>query len=483
MRLIPVLALLALITPLMAAGAGWRMDGTSRFPSAVPLTKWSSTDGVVWATELPGWSNASPVLTGDRILVTAEPDSLLCLDKDGKIRWQHTNSYEDIMTAEEKAKLATERQQVVPLEKQERDLQNAVDTLKKAEKTAADNLKAKPDDEALKTALATAKDETAKKQTELNDVRKQKAAFTLAELYRLPITHPTNGYTSNTPVTDGARVYASYGNGVVACYTLDGTRQWARMVVKPFSPNYWGQSNSPVLVGNKLIVQFNAKVNDQPSALMFALDTTTGKELWQRKQPHIWGTPAVAKIGAQDVLWTDTGDLVNAADGTALAATGFQLGYGSPLIIGDTAYCANGANAAAFKIAPDAAGKIQATKLWQTAIANDRYYASPLLDNGLLYVVNAAGKLSVIDTNTGEKLYEQGLTLGGTIYPSPILAGNEIIVSSDSGNSVIITPGRAYQEIGRCKVESFLSTPVCDGKRMYIRTSNHGKTKLYCFGS
>ena len=471
MRLTLVITLFALLTPAFAAVTGWRADGTGRFPTAVPLTKWSSTEGAVWATELPSWSNALPVLVGDRIIVNSEPSTLICLDKDGKILWQRTNTYEDLLTDEEKAKLTAENAQFAPLDKQEKELNRQLDDLNKAVKQADDNLKAKPDDDTLKTTFAGAKDAVAKQQAQLNEVRKQKAALTLAERYRVPITHPSNGYTSDTPVTDGARIYATYGNGVVACYALDGTRQWARIVEKP--THVWGHSCSPVLVGNMLVVQ----IID-----MFALDAATGREIWRRKQGHIWGTSAVVHIGNQDVLFTDTGDIVNAADGKSLATTGFHMDYGSPMLIGDTVYCASGKNAAAFQLSTKTDGGVQTTKLWQTEVANDRYYASPLLDNGLLYVLNAAGVLSVLDVKTGEKQYEQKLALGGCSYPSPVLAGNLIILSSDTGKSVLITPGRTYQEVSRCTLESFRSTPTCDGKRIYIRTLG-GKSKLYCLGS
>ena len=470
MRTSLLVLLLACVLPVLAAPTGWRMDGTGHFPTAVPPAKWSATEGVVWATALPAWSNASPVLVGERIFLCAEPATLLCLDKSGKILWQHANSYEDLMSADEQAKLAAERAQLAELTKQQRALKRDLPNLLAAVQQADTDLQARPDDAALKTALATAKDTAAKQQARIDDLDKQKAALPLAAQYQVPPTQPANGYTSDTPVTDGKCIYASFGNGVVACYTLDGTRQWARLIEK--TTHIWGHSCSPVLVGGTLVVQYID---------MFALDAASGRELWRRKQRHDWGTPAPAKIGGVDVLLTDAGDLVNVADGKPLATTGFRIEYGSPLLVGDIAYCASGKNAAAFKLAPADGGGVQVVKLWQTAIANDRYYASPLLDNDLLYVVNQRSVLSVIDAKTGEKQYEQKLELGGTAYPSPVLDGNCVILSSDTGKSVLLTPGRTYQEIARCTLEPFRTTPVPDGKRLYIRTTA-GKSMLYCLG-
>ncbi|MFZ4780593.1 MAG: PQQ-binding-like beta-propeller repeat protein, partial [Terrimicrobiaceae bacterium] len=75
---------------------GWRMDGRSDFSTAKPQTQWGPADRVVWATPMPQWSNAGPVLVGNKIFVCAEPSALLCLDSSGKILWQHSADYSDL---------------------------------------------------------------------------------------------------------------------------------------------------------------------------------------------------------------------------------------------------------------------------------------------------------------------------------------------------------------------------------------------------
>src|SRR4051812_46242034 len=68
---------------------GWRGDGTGRYPTATPPLHWSETTGIAWKTPLPARGGATPVLVGDRLFVTAEPDELLALSvSDGHILWQ-----------------------------------------------------------------------------------------------------------------------------------------------------------------------------------------------------------------------------------------------------------------------------------------------------------------------------------------------------------------------------------------------------------
>ena len=76
----------------LADTVGWRTDGTGRYPDAEPPVTFSPTESVVWATPMPAWSNASPVIVGNRIFVCAEPDVLLAVDKTtGAILWQKAN--------------------------------------------------------------------------------------------------------------------------------------------------------------------------------------------------------------------------------------------------------------------------------------------------------------------------------------------------------------------------------------------------------
>lgn len=72
-----------------ANSVGFRGDGSGLYPKAKPILQWSPTSNVVWKTALTNWSNASPILVGDRIFVCAEPATVICLSaKNGTLLWQ-----------------------------------------------------------------------------------------------------------------------------------------------------------------------------------------------------------------------------------------------------------------------------------------------------------------------------------------------------------------------------------------------------------
>ena len=74
--------------PTLQHSFGWRGDGSGRFPGATPVTEWSATQNVRWATVV-GRSFSSPIVTDKLVFVTSEPDLLTCLDRaDGRVRWK-----------------------------------------------------------------------------------------------------------------------------------------------------------------------------------------------------------------------------------------------------------------------------------------------------------------------------------------------------------------------------------------------------------
>ena len=76
--------------------AGWRGDGSGRYPSAKPAATWSARKNILWKAKV-GRGQSSPVVVGRRVLITAEPDVLLCLDADsGKKLWRKAHRLSDL---------------------------------------------------------------------------------------------------------------------------------------------------------------------------------------------------------------------------------------------------------------------------------------------------------------------------------------------------------------------------------------------------
>ena len=117
-----------------------------------------------------------------------------------------------------------------------------------------------------------------------------------ADLYQARPRRDTIGYAAATPVTDGEHIYAVYGTGVVAAYSVKGVRRWSRWLGEPHRPmrgNPHGHAASPVLVGGQLIVGLRS---------LQALDPETGQTRWRAGVYNDFGTPAAITVGVPKSL-------------------------------------------------------------------------------------------------------------------------------------------------------------------------------------
>lgn len=434
---------------------GWRTDGSGRYPDAAPFIDWEGPAATVWSTPMPAVSNSSPVIYGERLFTTAEPSTLLCLSTtDGSILWERTNNLEDLPEAADVPDMQERHERARELRKQ---INQTHGTIRKAQA----DLKDDPDNAEIKARIAAAREALATLQAE---VKPYNEAW-----YSLPDVNPTNGYASATPACDGEYVYWVAGTGLVVCYDLEGNRQWARVVAKPTIA--WGSSSSPVVSGETLIVQVKG---------MTGLDKRTGETLWEAAVPDAWGTAAVTQIGETPVVISPSGSIVRVADGVVLASDVAKVEFAGPLVDGDVVYFVeHGGKAIRLPGTVDEGGLTVET-LWATQPNKERYYASAALHDGLLYACTRYQVFSCIDAADGSIVYEQNLNLGkGEVYPSITFAGGLIFAGNDGGSTVIIRPGRVYEEVARQSSQSYRGSPVFIGDRVYIR----GLQSMFCLGS
>jgi len=85
---------------------GWRGDGTGRYPKADPPTEWDIDEGtnILWQA-IVGKGHSTPLVAGSKILVTAEQDFLVCVDRrNGKILWKKDNGFSALPPARRRPK-------------------------------------------------------------------------------------------------------------------------------------------------------------------------------------------------------------------------------------------------------------------------------------------------------------------------------------------------------------------------------------------
>lgn len=304
--------------------------------------------------------------------------------------------------------------------------------------------------------------------------------------------HLKNTYASETPVTDGERVYAYFGNLGLFCLDRNGKEIWSQKFGH-FKTRYgWGTAASPVLHGERIFV---VNDNDEQSFLV-ALDKKTGKQLWrvERDEKSNWATPFVwenaqrtelvlpgtKKVRSYDldgkVLW-ELGGMSSIVIPTPFARHG--LLYVCSGYVGDKVR-------PVYAIRPGASGDISlkdgatnnAFIAWYEKTAAP-YNPSPLVYGDHFYVLFDFGFLSCHDARTGREIYEKQRInpAGATAFTaSPWAYDNKVFCLSEDGDTFVFQAGPEYQLIGKNSLDEMcMATPAIARDSLIIRTMS----KLY----
>ncbi len=309
----------------------------------------------------------------------------------------------------------------------------------------------------------------------------------------LPIggRHRKNTFASETPATDGERIYAYFGNVGLYAYAMNGKPLW-HMRFDP-QPMYldFGTAASPVVHEGKVYVVHD---NDGKS-FAAAIDARTGKQLWRverdlpsRGMTSGWSTPFVWTHNARtELIVIGRQHAVSYAPetGKELWRIGGLIGQSTPTPVAADGllYLATGSqgesNRPVYAVRPGASGDITLAKgeeasqhvAWFHPRAS-AYTSSPLIYRGRMYVVNDNGILTVFDSKTGKEIYKaRAGGSGNTFSASPWAADGKVYLLSEDGNTFVIEAGDAYKELAKNSVDEMsFASPALAPDVIFLRT-------------
>ncbi len=395
--------------------------------SKAPL-EWSDSKNLKWSVDLPGRGSSSPIVVGDKVLLTAytgygldnanpgNPSSLqrhlICFDRaSGKERWRGT----------------------VDSTHDEDPYQGFITDHGYASST--------PVSDGEHVFVLFGKTGMVAYDLEGN----QKWLKNLGEL-----SDPAKWGGGASPVLHEDLVIVNAGNvgqKIVALNKADGTVAWD--VVNPEFTNCW---STPIKV--------TANMRDELVFIMpgkiLALDPDTGKELWTAKSPI---APTVcASLAEEDGVVFAMGGRQGSAIAVKCGGNGdvsetntvwekpLRAGIGTPLVhdgwihwtSGGIAYCAD-------------------CKTGEY-VYKDRLKSEP-------------------ESGAGQRRGPAG------DYASPVMIGDRIALLMRDGTTYVITPGDQFETISRNSFESdqsqFNATPAVTDNQIFIRSDK----KLYCIQS
>jgi outer membrane protein assembly factor BamB len=302
-------------------------------------------------------------------------------------------------------------------------------------------------------------------------------------------THQKSTFASETPITDGERVYVYMADLGLFAVDFDGALVWS--VSMDWLPRReWGASSSPVLHAGRLYV---VNDNDEQS-FVAAYDAATGDEVWRtnRDEGSNWSTPFVWVNDARTELVTTGQGGVRAygLDGQLLwSLTGMStLVIPTPfsehgLLYINSGYVADDARPV-YAIRAGASGDIT---LAEGTTSNDyvvwshpqlgSYNPSSIVYGDTHYTLLDRGILMAYDARTGAEVYDRRRITAGTLFTaSPWAYNDKIFALSEDGDTFVIQAGPEFSVLGRNTLDEMtLSTPAIARDSLIIRTA----TKLY----
>lgn len=309
---------------------------------------------------------------------------------------------------------------------------------------------------------------------------------TLAHQGKLVRKYPKNSHASATPACDGKRVFSVFINNDalhVTATDLDGKILWQTRAGDFQSLHGYGAS--PVLFKSLVIVTGD----NVASAYIAALDAGTGKVVWRAERKIVgkygnYGTPSLAFVNNRAQLLQaglgqttsydpETGKLLWSCDGPA-EVTANTMVHSDTMVFSSGGFPEKHLHA----IRADGSGNVTKSHLAWNADAGVTYVPSPLYHAGSLFVVNDSGIASCFDAESGKQIWQERLQ--GAFSSSPVLVGDLILATSETGVTSIFQASRTFKLVATNSLqEPVLATPAVCGGQIFMRTEQ----QLFCLGA
>jgi len=413
--------------------------------------RWSKTENVEWAQEIPGRGWSSPIVTGGRIYLTT-------VTTDGKSKPPQTGTeYSNEYVAE--------------LQKQGLPMAEII-------KRVTERDIELPHEVNLHYFLYC-----------LN-MKSGKVEWTKEFHTGHPPggRHRKNSFVSETPVTDGKSIYVYVANLGLWAFDLKGKQIWTTPLEA--NPIYldFGTGSSPALADNLLVI-----LNDnEKQQFIAAFDKQTGKQVWRTNREFgpqgrrsAWVTPFVWRHQLRTEIVTVGPGVLASYDlgGKELWRMSGMSGAPVPMPFAydGLLYINGGRGGLLVAIRPGAAGDISLKAdetsnqyvAWSVARAGT-YLPSPVAFEGAVYSLTETGILTRFDAKTGKQTYKTRIDPSATAFTtSPWAYNGKLFCLSEEGQTFVVSTGEEFKLLHVNALDDFtLASPALVGDRLLLRTEH-----------
>jgi len=299
--------------------------------------------------------------------------------------------------------------------------------------------------------------------------------------------HPLNSYATPSPAIEAGRVYFHFGSDGTACLdTQSGNVLWTREDLECL---HWsGPGSSPFMYKHLLILHMEGK----DFQYIIALDKMTGKTVWKTDRPKelyektiplyrkAFTTPIIARIEGKDQLISVGAQTSHGYD----PMTGEDLWhvyYGTdssvscPVTDGELVFINTGLQRPSpelWAVRPTGKGDVTESHVVWKIKEHVPGESSPIIRNGLIYMVSDRGMFSCIEAKTGQIIWQENQR--GQYSASPVYGAGRIYFCDKKGVTTVVAEGKEFSVLATNPLdEGFIASPAIKGKSLIMRTKTH----------
>ena len=311
-----------------------------------------------------------------------------------------------------------------------------------------------------------------------------------------PLGNPLNSYASCTGFLEPGRVYLHFGSYGTACLdTATFQELWRRTDLPCRHLRGPGSSlfpwkNAIILTMDGADLQYLAALDKKTGATLWKTNRDTAfNDLDEKGQPTLEGdlrkaysTPIAIEVGGLPQLvctgsratvayHPDTGKEIWRATYPGFSNASLPAWVDGLLVL-NTGH--GKAALRAYRITPESSGDISSSLVWeQTKYIPTR--SSPVVAQGLIFLMADNGLLSAVDPKDGALLFSE--RTGASCSASPLFADGKLFFCNERGQSYVLLPNRAYSPLAENTLpDGIMASPAAADRDLFIRTKSH----LYC---
>jgi outer membrane protein assembly factor BamB len=304
--------------------------------------------------------------------------------------------------------------------------------------------------------------------------------------------HTKATHANSTLATDGERVIAFFGSEGLYAYDLKGKLLWKKDLGVLDAGWYtapemqWETGSSPVIHDGMVVIQADV----QKGSFLAMFDAKDGRELWRvdRTDVPTWSTPTIHVVNGVTQILVNGMRQVGAYDfktGKEIwtLSGGGDIPVPTPVASDGLVYITNahGPMSPVYAIRDTAKGDVSLKPdtssneavVWSVPKGGGSM-CTPLVYQGLTYIVTYNGIMSVFDAKTGERKYQQRLAGATNAFTSsPVANDGKVYVASEDGQVFVLKAGPTYEVLAMNEMSTpVLATPAISEGRLLLRTQD-----------